>query len=205
MGADPTQEFYESHAAPYEEQTKDLLPKELLERFTKLLPPGGQVLEVGCAYGRDSAFLAEHGFHVTGLDYSKALIRRARMLVPSADFRVGDIRDADLTAEFYDGIWAYMSLFHFPKAEFPGVLARIAASMKTGGILGIGMKIGEGERFITDDRYKGARKYFAFFSKRELEKILTDSGFEIIEAKVHGKILPYQDYPVWEALARKRT
>ncbi|GAB4253129.1 MAG: hypothetical protein Kow00109_28790 [Acidobacteriota bacterium] len=56
--------------------------------------PTRRVLDLGCATGEHSRFLAESGFQVTGVDRSEALIEEARRDSSEAvDFRVGDLRD----------------------------------------------------------------------------------------------------------------
>ncbi|MEO2006681.1 MAG: class I SAM-dependent methyltransferase, partial [Candidatus Poribacteria bacterium] len=47
--------------------------------------------------------------------------------------------------EEFDGVWAYASLLHAPKAEMPAVLARVARSLRPGGVLQLSVKYGEGE------------------------------------------------------------
>lgn len=46
--------------------------------FIKNVCPGRKALDIACGEGRNSIFLARHGFHVTGLDISDAGIAKAR-------------------------------------------------------------------------------------------------------------------------------
>jgi len=57
--------------------------------------PTNRVLDLGCGTGEHSRFLAEHGFQVTGIDRSEALIAEARTSHPvaGARFVVGDLRE----------------------------------------------------------------------------------------------------------------
>jgi SAM-dependent methyltransferase len=42
------------------------------------LPPGGEVIDFGCGAGQYAVALAERGFQVTAVDYSPAMLKRAR-------------------------------------------------------------------------------------------------------------------------------
>lgn len=203
MSTDPTQQFYETHVREYEEQTLNLVPLGLLQKLMDVLPPGGRILDVGCAYGRDSAVLAKHGFKVTGIDYSTALIERAKERTPDIEYFVKDMRELSFDAGSFDGIWAYMSLLHLQKHEVPAVLKSFAHILVPNGVLALGMKIGRGEGYISDKRYEGAKKYFANFEKDEMHRILQRSGFTVLESIIQEQVLPYQDLPVMRILARK--
>ncbi|MDA0172439.1 class I SAM-dependent methyltransferase [Solirubrobacter taibaiensis] len=58
-----------------------------------LLPPvaGRRVLDAGCGAGRHSAWLAEQGAEVVGLDASPEMLARARARVPGGTFAVADL------------------------------------------------------------------------------------------------------------------
>ena len=40
--------------------------------------PGDHILDLGCAFGRDSAQLLKRGYAVTGIDMSTALLAKAK-------------------------------------------------------------------------------------------------------------------------------
>ncbi len=203
MSTDPTQQFYESHVREYEEQTLNLLPQSFLQKFMETLPRNCRILDVGCAFGRDSAVLAEHGFRVTGVDYAAALIERAKQRVLNVEFLVADMRELPFHSGSFDGIWAYMSLLHLQKSEVPAVLQEFAHVLAPKGLLALGMKVGQGEGYISDQRYGGAQKYFANFEVDEMHELLQRAGFEVLESAVRERQLPYQDLPVMEILSRR--
>jgi SAM-dependent methyltransferase len=60
-----------------------------------LLPPvsGRRVLDAGCGGGRTSAWLAEQGAEVVGIDVSPRLLSLARERVPSASFSLADLAE----------------------------------------------------------------------------------------------------------------
>lgn len=54
-------------------------------------------LDIGCGYGTDARYLAEHGFRVTAIDISPTAIEIARQRASQAGLSI-DFRIADLTA-----------------------------------------------------------------------------------------------------------
>jgi SAM-dependent methyltransferase len=200
---DPTRQFYETHADEYERQTKDLKPVTFLTEFMNTLPTGAKVLDLGCAYGRDTAEFIQHGYSVLGVDYSSSLIARAKELVPEAMFQVGDFRRMELEPQSFDAVWAYMCFLHLQKREVPALLTRLATAMKPSGIFAVGMKVGDGEGMIEDRRYEGALKYFAQYGEEEFLQLLKHAGFSVFWKTVRERAAPYQDKPILEVLARR--
>lgn len=70
----------------------------------KLLAPGPMALDIACGEGRNSIFLAQHGFRVTALDVSDVGIAKAAMRAKTAgvtvDFRIQDLDDYPVTEKF---------------------------------------------------------------------------------------------------------
>jgi SAM-dependent methyltransferase len=65
-------------AAGLASRTKPEWDEAILRALSALLPPSGDVLDVGCGYGRIAIPLAQRGYRVTGIDVSPQMLRAAR-------------------------------------------------------------------------------------------------------------------------------
>ncbi|MDB4951118.1 MAG: Methyltransferase [Gemmatimonadetes bacterium] len=82
-----------------------------------MLPPGAEVLDLACGWGRHSIALAREGFKVTGQDLSETLLARARKRAEKAevavDFVRGDMRQVPWTGRFDAVLSMFSSLGYF--------------------------------------------------------------------------------------------
>jgi len=110
---------------------------DFLQQMVSKLPVGGKVLCLAEGEGRNSVFLAEQGFLVTGVDSSQAGIAKVNRLAKERGVEVEAIV-ADL-AEFDigQGKWdAVVSVFcHLPPPLRKQVHERVVAGLKPGGVL----------------------------------------------------------------------
>lgn len=98
------------------------------------LVDGSRVLDLGCGSGVPVARdLVRAGHHVTGIDISEVQIRRARELVPDADFITADATAVDFPDGSFDAVVSLYALIHIPLEEQPPLLERIASWLRPGG------------------------------------------------------------------------
>ena len=75
------------------------------------LPPGS-ALDAACGTGRHSAYLAARGHRVIGVDSSPDMLDRARVRVPHAQFRIGDLHQLPLPDDHVDLVVCALALSH---------------------------------------------------------------------------------------------
>lgn len=113
-------------------------PNQWLRDNTTALPPGGRVLCVADGEGRNSVFLARHGFAVDAFDISDVAIAKARRLAAAANVEVNyQLADCDGFAwpsATYDGMAAIFVQFANPALR-SRLFARIIEGLKPGGVL----------------------------------------------------------------------
>jgi SAM-dependent methyltransferase len=108
--------------------------------MAKLLPPaspGASLLEVGSGTGHWSAWFTERGYHVTGIDISPEMTRRAESRkVPGARFMVGDFLAAPIEERF-DVVAAVTSLEFIP--DYKAAIEKMHSLLRPGGLLIVGV------------------------------------------------------------------
>ncbi|MFB8171901.1 class I SAM-dependent methyltransferase [Kitasatospora purpeofusca] len=105
-----------------------------IEELLGRLPEAGTVLDIGCGTGVPAArSLVTAGHRVTGVDISEVQIRRARELVPGADFVRADATTLEFSEESFDAVVCLYALIHIPVEEQPALLSRIASWLRPGG------------------------------------------------------------------------
>ncbi|AJE02651.1 class I SAM-dependent methyltransferase [Geobacter pickeringii] len=105
----------------------------LAERIEELkrLCPGRRALDIACGEGRNSIFLARHGFAATGLDISPVAVEKARNWAGREGFAC-DFRLADLETYAFDGQFDLIINFNFLLRE---LIPREVAALAPGGVL----------------------------------------------------------------------
>ena len=144
----------------------------LLAQLPDLAP--ARILDAGCGPGRNAAAFLSHGYRVTAIDASPAMVQLAKRSGVNA--RVMTFQQMTFCRQF-DGIWAGASVLHVPHAEIPEVLSRFARALNPGGILYVSLKEGQSERIAEDGRF------FSYFTLNGFSDSLTSSGlFKLVKA-----------------------
>ena len=146
-----TLDYYTTHAKEYCESTLHLDLHEIYEKFLKELAPGAHILDAGCGSGRDTKAFLERGYRVTATEASPRLAQFATEYT-NQPCEIVIFQDMEFERAF-DGIWACASLVHIPKSDIYNVLSRFTRALKSGGILYVSLKEGEGERVASDGRF----------------------------------------------------
>jgi SAM-dependent methyltransferase len=111
-------------------------PNDFLAASLHHLPPTGSILCLADGEGRNSVFLAEHGYRVTAVDSSPVGIEKGRVLAAERGVAitacVADLADYPLPDDTYDAI---ISIFcHLPPPLRRRLHGRIPFSLKSGGV-----------------------------------------------------------------------
>jgi SAM-dependent methyltransferase len=132
----------------------------------------GKALDVGMGSGRNSIYLASHGWDVTGFDVAKVGVDQARHRAKNLGVKLNAIVKSDADFDFGTKQWDLIVLTYQP---FRHLLARLKPSLKDGGILVI-------ENFHRDT-----------MRDRLLDEDATYRNNELLELFSDFRILRYED------------
>jgi len=68
--------LYRLKVAPWDALRPEI--PALVQDGTAAPRPGARAVDLGCGTGLEAVYLAQHGYHVTGVDYTPIAVRRAR-------------------------------------------------------------------------------------------------------------------------------
>jgi SAM-dependent methyltransferase len=111
-------------------------PNAFLAEHFRAFPPNGELLSLGEGEGRNAAFLAEQGFHVTAVDLSSYGLNKAQALAAGRGVSIttveADLNAFDLGQARWDGI--YNIFCHVPPELRTRLYARIRQALRPGGV-----------------------------------------------------------------------
>jgi ubiquinone/menaquinone biosynthesis C-methylase UbiE len=174
---------YNKIAKLYAAYTEHELMQYQLSKFASVLP-GKKVLDAGCGAGRDVAYMQEDGLDVIGIDLSEELLKEAKKRYPKCKFKLMDFRKMSFKDNTFDGIWCMAGLIHTDRKEIPQVLKEFSRVLKKNGVLYIAVVEGEGEKVIKKEKYNNEPRTYVYFKLSEMEKYLTDAGFQIMDSEI---------------------
>jgi ubiquinone/menaquinone biosynthesis C-methylase UbiE len=175
-------ETYNKYAEVYAEYLESKLLQYQLHDFVSRLHEGAKILDVGCGAGRDLSYFAEDGFNALGIDMSDSLIKICKD--KKLDVKKMDLLKMTFKAGTFDGLWCMATFSDIPKKEAGKALKEFAKVLKEKGVLYLAVKEGKGEKFVVKEKYGGASRFYALYTKAELVKLIEEAGFEIGRAVV---------------------
>lgn len=159
-------------------------------------PAPWTILDLGCGPGRDLKTFSALGHRAIGLDGSERFAEMARAYSGCEVWRQ-DFLHLDLPAGLFDGVYANASLFHVPSAELPGVLGKLHAALKPGGVL-----FSSNPRGDNREGWNGPR-YGSYYDYATWERYVAAAGFLPLHHYYRPAGLPREQQPWLASVWRK--
>jgi SAM-dependent methyltransferase len=153
-----------------------------LEEFSRRLPDGARVLDLGCGAGVPSTQLLAERFEVVGVDISQAQLRLAKKNVPQASFIRADLSELSFPDAGFAGITALYSISHVPREEHGELFRRTAAWLEPGGLLLA--TLGAGSSPDWTGEWLGVPMFFSSYDAETNKALLEAAGFELLHDEV---------------------
>lgn len=147
------------------------------------IPPGGEILELGCGAGIPMTVALAGKGHVTGVDISAAQIALARSNVPAATFLQADMTSLHFPPAAFDAVVAFYSLTHVPRLEQGPLIGRIRSWLRPGGLFVASMGVEDDPGGIERD-WLGVDMYFSHFGAKANRRLVEATGMEIESAVI---------------------
>lgn len=178
-------EGYDAIAREYAEFV-DRFRTDERRQYTSLLlrelPPGVDLLELGCGSGEPTTRLLADRFNVTGVDISKQQIKLAENNIKNATFVHADMTKLDFSAQSFDAVAAFYSIFHIPRAEQPQLLKSIAQWLRLGGLLVAAMS-SEAEEAGYEKDWLGVSMFWSGYDTSANKRLVEQAGLKIVSAR----------------------
>ncbi|QKV91812.1 methyltransferase domain-containing protein [Streptomyces sp. NA02950] len=152
-----TRTSYDTLAADYDEQFRDVLAGRPLDRavltgFAESVREdgGGPVADVGCGPGRVTAHLHGLGLSVFGVDLSPGMVALARREHPKLRFEEGSMLALDQPDGSLAAVVAWYSTIHVPAERLPEVFAEFHRVLAPGGRLLVAFQVGDDPLCFTE-------------------------------------------------------
>ena len=178
MADKQTVTIYDQNIATYKKMVDKLPDIKPLNAFIDALQAGAYVLDWGSGPGYLAAEMRARGLRPLCVDASSKMVEAAQN-----DYQL-DAKQAEFSHlnenQIYDGIWANFSLLHVERAAFFSHIFAAATALVPSGVFYVSVKLGKGQ-----ERDELGR-FYTYFNHDELEEILGQSGFEIVD-KFTGK------------------
>ena len=154
-----------------------------LDLADSLIPPGAEVLELGCGAGVPMTARIAAGRHLTGVDISAEQLRRARRNVPGATFVQADLATFERPPASLDAVVAFYSLTHVPRDEHAALFARVRSWLRPGGVFIASLGV-EDDPGTVEAGWLGVDMYFSHWSARVGRRLVAEAGFTVEHAEI---------------------
>ncbi len=158
-----------------------------LSQFIELIPTDQRsVLDIGCGPGNVIRHIIQTdvSMKVTGIDFSKEMIRVANENCPGADLQVMDCRDVSSVDGKFGGIVCSFCIPYLTTDETSKLVSDISKKIVDGGAFYLSGLLGDPEDSGIERNSDGEEVYVYYHNLDELKGKLKDKGFNLVAEKV---------------------
>lgn len=146
-------------------------PTDIYQLVKKYFIPNGTTADIGCGNGRDSNWMNQNGFQVSGFDSSAELLKLAEDLFPQVQFSLAILPGLNEIQNQYDNVFCETVIMHLHKNQIKSAIQNLKRILKLNGIMYLSWRVTEGE----DTRHKDGRLYSAFDPEFIMNQFGSDS------------------------------
>lgn len=160
------------------------------QRFLSMLQEEGKrtLLEIGAGTGAHSQFFRDEGLDVTSTDLSPRNVELCR--AKGLNAHAMDFLNLEFPERSFDAVYALNCLIHVPEDDLPRVLQVIRESLRSGGLLYLGVYGGKRQAGVWAEDHYRPKRFFSFLTDEQVKEI-TSRFFELVTFKR----IPLEDDP----------
>jgi SAM-dependent methyltransferase len=160
------------------------------------------VLELGVGGGVESSrILAERG-RLTGVDLSRAQLRRARERLPGANLIHGDFTRVELPPASFDAVVSFYVLNNLPQEELAPLLRRVARWLRPGAWFLASFPSSDNPGWRGE--WLGTEMYFAGCDPETNRRLTEGAGLGVVRDELEVMIEPGGEVR-WQWLLARRS
>ncbi len=158
---------------------------QYFDNLFHFFPESGKVLDLGCGGGQPlTAYFADKGFDVTGVDLSREMIEIAKTQIPQGRFFVSDMVECQFTGEEFDVIVSAFAIIHVPQERQLILFKKIFEWLKKNGTAYLVLANQDVKEWRED--FYGVEMYWSHFGKQKYQQLINEVGFELIWDEVEN-------------------
>ncbi len=165
-----------------DELSKKHLDRILLKSFALENLENGKLIDLGCGPGQTTKYLFDCGVtDIIGTDISTEMINVAKNINSQIPFETADILSLQYPDNYFGSATAFYSIVHF---EYNGIIKafrEIKRVLKDNGQFLFSFHIGDNVIHLDTFLDQPVNIDFYFFETEKITKLLTETGFEIID------------------------
>ncbi len=152
---------YDADAAAYAAEWLAQEPPEDMHALLRAHFTPGPTADVGCGAGRDTAWLAAHGFDARGFDASEGLLAEARAAWPALRFELAVLPELEgVERGAFQNVLCETVIMHLDPAQVGASVRSLLSLLRPGGTLYLSWRVTDG----ASRRDPAGRLYAAFDS-----------------------------------------
>jgi 2-polyprenyl-3-methyl-5-hydroxy-6-metoxy-1,4-benzoquinol methylase len=166
---------------------KRLAKKEINNKYFDELfhyfPASGRLLDLGCGGGQPlTAYFAEKGFDITGVDISRKMIEIAHGQIPQGNFFVSDMTECEFAEAEFDVIVSAFAIIHVPQEKQFSLFENIFKWLKKDAVAFLILAANDVPEWI--ENFYGAKMYWSHFGSEKYKDIINEVGFQMLWDKI---------------------
>ena len=167
--------------------------RNILNRFSDMLPDGSLIYDFGCGSGQTTKYINDKKRHtIIGFDFSVNAIQLAKQNFDEIEFIVDDMLNSKMASGSADGILAFYAVVHFTYIEIEQALKEWLRLLKPNAISLFSFHVGEEILEAVDFLgVSGANATWRFLDTDRVLEIAERVGFRVEEVVIR---YPYKGY-----------